>query len=55
LPLVRNVAEARAGIASLVVVRIVLDLEDERHSVLILPHQTPITRVRLTEDGVQLA
>ena len=36
-------------------VRIILDLHDERHSVLGPSRQAPVTNVRAIEEGVQLA
>ncbi len=44
-----------AGIASLVMVRIVLDLHDERHAVLDSPRQVPVMNVLVIENGAQLA
>jgi hypothetical protein len=44
-----------AGIASLIMVRIILDFHDERHAVLGPPRQAPVTNVRVIEDGVQFA
>ena len=52
--LLRDLAYPLAGIASLVMVRIILDFHDERHAVLGPPRQAPVTNVRVIKDGVQL-
>ena len=53
--LLRDLAYPLAGIASLVMVRIILDLHDERYAVLGPPRQALVTNGRVIEDGVQLA